>query len=193
MAYNNNVPLVNQTIASTTVPIHDNFAFLDTGIGQEHNFDVTDATKMYHLQASMPNKGADPGALPAGTNGMYYVKGAQPKFFDGANVWQLMISGVFQKTASGIVALNTGSDTVFFTSPAYSCGVYFIIPQLTITAQNASAMGFFVSSNTDVQLGNASSFDPNISITTSGLAIRARVATAPLNGNYTVVVLYFTP
>lgn len=86
MTYTNNVPQANQRIADTQSPILANFTFLEPCIGQEHNFDDTDATKTYHLQASMPNKVTDP-ALPAGTDGMYYVKGGVPKFVnsDGAN------------------------------------------------------------------------------------------------------------
>lgn len=82
MAYDNNVPQATQTIAQTQPIINENFAFLDDAIDQEHNFDVTDATKTYHKQASMPNQ-ADPVALPAGTDGMYYVNGGLPKFYNG--------------------------------------------------------------------------------------------------------------
>lgn len=82
MAYDNNVPQATQTIAQTQPIINENFAFLDSAIDQEHNFDVTDATKTYHKQASMPNQ-ADPVALPAGTDGIYYVNGGLPKFYNG--------------------------------------------------------------------------------------------------------------
>ncbi len=82
MVYNNNVPLGNQTIASTTDPIRNNFAFLQDAIGQEHNFDPTDPANTYHLQAAMPNQGS--ASLPAGTNGMYYVNNGQARFLTGS-------------------------------------------------------------------------------------------------------------
>lgn len=82
MAYTSNVPQANQQIAATQGPINANFQFLLSSIGQEHNFDVSDATKTYHLKASMPNM-VDPIALPPGINGIYYVKGGQPWFYNG--------------------------------------------------------------------------------------------------------------
>lgn len=88
MVYNNNVPLGNQTIASTTDPIRGNFAHLQSAIGQEHNFDPADPAKTYHLQAAMPNLGAP--VLPALTDGMYYVSGGESRFIDGSgNINQL--------------------------------------------------------------------------------------------------------
>lgn len=91
MAYTNNVPQGNQTIASTTDPIRNNFAFIETSINQEHNFDATDATKTYHLQASMPDKMATP-ALPAGTNGIYYVQAGEARFVtNGGDVCQFSL------------------------------------------------------------------------------------------------------
>jgi len=88
MAYTNNVPQGNQTIASTTDPIRNNFAFLQTSIDQEHNFDITDGTKTYHKKASMPNRALSP-ALPAGTNGVYFVSSGKPYFYDGTTNYLL--------------------------------------------------------------------------------------------------------
>ncbi len=83
MAYTNNVPQGNQTIASTTDPIRNNFAFIQTSIDQEHNFDITDGTKTYHKKASMPNLALSP-AVPAGTNGVYFVNDAKAYFYNGS-------------------------------------------------------------------------------------------------------------
>lgn len=88
MTYTPNTPQGNQTVAATQSPILNNFTFLDNAINQEHNFDVSDATKTYHKQASMPNR-AHPVALPAGTNGMHYVNGGQARYYDGTNYSQL--------------------------------------------------------------------------------------------------------
>lgn len=83
--YDDNVPQATQTIAQTQPIINENFVFIKGAIGQEHNFDDADDTNTYHLQASMPNM-ADPVALPAGTNGMYYVSGGLPKYYNGTQV-----------------------------------------------------------------------------------------------------------
>jgi hypothetical protein len=99
MAYNNNVPLGNQTRASTTDSIRNNFDFLQSSIGKEHNFNASNAAATYHLQASMPNQALSP-ALPAGTNGAYFVSSASPYFYDGSvnwllNEWEGLLSGTY--------------------------------------------------------------------------------------------------
>lgn len=74
MVYTNSTPQANQQISATQSPILQNFEFLQTGIGTEHNFDAGGSgSDMYHLQASMPNI-SGPETLPTDTNGMYYVK-----------------------------------------------------------------------------------------------------------------------
>lgn len=90
MVYTNNVPQGSQTIAQTTDPIRDNFAFIQSAINQEHNFSAADPTVTYHLRASMPN--STPVGLPAGTNGMYYVEGGEAKFRNNSgNISQLTL------------------------------------------------------------------------------------------------------
>lgn len=93
MTYTPNVPQATQTVAFTQPLIENNFGFLQASIGQEHNFDVTDPTKTYHKQASMPNYsgngGNDPAALPMFTDGMFYVLNSGARFFDGTNVSRL--------------------------------------------------------------------------------------------------------
>lgn len=107
MTYTPNVPQANQQIAATQVPILNNFTFLEASIGQEHNFDVTDATKTYHLQASMPNQ--DPSSpVPAGTNGMYYINASLPRFWDSSNKWFINMSLVKFQAFSNTISLAAG-------------------------------------------------------------------------------------
>lgn len=190
MTYTPNVPQANQTIASTTTPIRQNFQFIETDLQVEHSFNGNSAAaEGTHLKASMPNQ-ADPGSLPAGTNGQYYVGSAKPKFYDGTTARFLQMATLEENISTGTVALTT-SNTVFFTAPANSSGCYFLVPPSGIDASDASAMGQFVSGDTDVNSGHLS--DPGITISDSGLDIRAATTSGSLNGNYKYVVVYYTP
>lgn len=192
MAYTNNVPQGSQQIATTQPIIQANFGFLQSGIGIEHNFAPGGSgSDMYHLQASMPNRaGGDPIALPAGTNGMYYVRGGLPKFYNTiANFIQL--TNTPYKILTGTVALTNNSQTVFLTVPQFSCGAYFLIPNNSKAATTVSAMGFFVSSNTVVQPGQVE--DPGMSVgTLGGLDLVAQTDVGN-QGNFTYFAMYFTP
>lgn len=115
--YDDNVPQATQTIAQTQPIINENFVFIKGAIGQEHNFDDADETNTYHLQASMPNQ-ADPGALPAGTDGMYYVNGGLPKFYNGT-VYSL-IGNV--QTSTGVQSVGAGL-TVDILGPGNFMGI----------------------------------------------------------------------
>jgi hypothetical protein len=90
MTYTPNVPQKNQQIATTQQPILNNFGFLPAAIGQEHNFNVADATQTYHKQASMPNQSTP--SVPASTNGVYYIKNAQAWFTNGILDVQLSLN-----------------------------------------------------------------------------------------------------
>ncbi len=94
MAYTNNVPQANQQIAATQGPINANFDYIQKAVGQEHNFlsNDTDPTHTYHLQASMPNR-ADPGSLPPGTKGMFYVNGGEAKFYNSSGAISRLSEG----------------------------------------------------------------------------------------------------
>lgn len=96
MAYTSNVPQGNQQIAATQPIIQANFGFLPTAIGQEHNFNASGSgTDTYHLKASMPNlSGGDPVALPPGTNGIYYVLGGIPKFYNTSGAFPIATGAV---------------------------------------------------------------------------------------------------
>jgi hypothetical protein len=71
--YTPNVPQGNQQIALTQGPILTNFTYLSTYVGQEHNFDVTGNTPMFHEQCSMPSQSALAAYPIDGTTGVYYV------------------------------------------------------------------------------------------------------------------------
>lgn len=128
MAYDNTVPQANQQISASQPIIQGNFNFLESAIGQEHNFDTSDPTKTYHKQASMPNE-ADPVALPAGTNGIYYVNGGEPKFYDGTTNWFLALSQISGGVNSGTKTINgSGLFNFFNTGSSVSAGLIFLIP-----------------------------------------------------------------
>lgn len=111
--YTNNVPQGNQRIADTQVPIQANFGFLQTAIGTEHNFNTTDPTKTYHLQASMPNQAVNP-AIPAGTNGVYYVSGNSPRFKSSLGDGSLLFPNAYiQFNGNGANGpLNAGGNSI---------------------------------------------------------------------------------
>lgn len=118
MAYDQTVPQGSQQIATTQPIIQANFTYLQTGIGTEHNFDTTDATKMHHLKASMPNHAAfAPAALPTGTNGTFYVQtGGKAAFYDGTNdyilnYWTFTTTGTFATPGSS-------ANVTIYTLPA---------------------------------------------------------------------------
>ena len=158
------VPQGNQTIAATQAPILNNFAFLQTGLNKEHNFDATGTgTNMYHKFASMPNN-ADPGD-PTPQNGTFFVKNGAP-YFRGVGVGAIYsIVNAFPQAntasfRSGSLTLTT-SFAAFFTVPdtsltwsgsywmlrpggsPYSFGMWVFTPSdgVRITALDSSAIG----------------------------------------------------
>lgn len=179
--YTNNVPQSNQRIADTQPLIQANFGFLEDAINQEHNFDATDATKTYHLQASMPNlAGGDPVALPSGTNGLYYVLGGIPKFYN-ALVKFLKYSSCLSFTQSGSITLN-GSPQTMYTIPANSCGVFFVQSSNVATY----AMGSYISSGTNIGIHTTSS--STILVTNSGLNLIGATTGSSVPVKWTVEV-----
>lgn len=92
MTYTPSVPQGNQTIASSTDPIRNNFTFIQTDMRVEHSFNgnVGGLAEGVHLKASMPNA-ATP-AVPAGCNGVYYVKNGQAWFNNGSLDVQLSLN-----------------------------------------------------------------------------------------------------
>jgi hypothetical protein len=190
MAYTDNVPQANQQIAATQPLIQANFGFLETGIGTEHNFnDSGSGSDMYHLQASMPNQ-SDPGSLPAGTNGLYYVSGGLPKYYNGT-AYFLQTGALAQTVLTGTVALTTSAANVV-TIPANSVGQYYLLPPTGIGGV-AYAVGLFITSTSTLQLPFASDADPNITLNTSGRILQAQTTSSSYNGTYKYVVVYYTP
>ena len=96
MVYTSNVPQASQAIATTQPIIQANFGFLAASIGQEHNFNASGTgTDTYHKFCSMPNRsGGDPVALPAGTNGQFYVVNSTAKFYNTTQVGGNLLGAV---------------------------------------------------------------------------------------------------
>ena len=182
--YTQNVPQANQQIATTQPIINANFTYLQSAIGQEHHFNTADPAETYHTKASMPNL-VDPISVPSGTDGMYYVKDALPKFQSGATSLFIPANQLRQVMLTGSVVLNASSLTSVVTLPANSVGSYWIIG----TSTSACAMGQFVTDGADIAVGAVLDPDIFISSNTSALTMRA-LGTA---GTYKYVVIYYTP
>lgn len=105
MVYTNNVPQGNQTIASTTTPIRNNFAFIETDLQAEHSFNgnVPGLTEGAHKFCSMPNRALSP-AIPPGANGIYFVSSGKPYFYDGTTNFQLNYLGAQVTIQNGVGA-----------------------------------------------------------------------------------------
>lgn len=195
MAYTNNVPQGNQTIASTTDPIRNNFAFIQTDLQVEHSFNnnAPGVAEGVHLQASMPHLSPTPsGALPTGTTGIYYMRSGTPRFYDGTNNWQIQITQQPQVVITGTVSLTT-SYTNVFTVPTFSYGSYFISPASGsgISAGSASGAGFVLSSGSHIKIEAVG--DIGITLNDSGLIFQAKVDNSSNNGTYNYSLIYYTP
>lgn len=194
MAYTNNTPQATQTIAFTQPLIENNFMFLDTGIGTEHNFNASGTgSDMYHLQASMPNlSGGDPIALPAGTNGEYYVLGGVPKFYNTSAQF-IQLNPVTSSSLTGTVSLSTVNTTVA-TLPANSVGQYYLFKKgSSSTVAISSGTGFVLTDVDSITVGSSTTFNPNINIAVSGLDFKARTTSATYNGIYTYLFILYNP
>lgn len=111
MAYTQNVPQGNQQIASTQSIIESNFQYLQTYIGQDHNFDPTGFLNMYHKQCSMTNQAPLAGYPVAGANGVYYVTSNTAAYWDGTNNYNLSSGSV-----RAWVSFSTGAGPGFVVS-----------------------------------------------------------------------------
>ena len=194
VTYDNTTPAINQTIAQSQPLILGNFDYLKTQLGQEHNFDATGVLTMYHLQCSMPNKAVDPAALPTGTNGMYYVKGAVPKYYDGttASFFQLASSsGFIQKYITGSIGLTTSYQTVT-AIPADSVGLYWLFVKGG-TGVARCAPGVFVSDSNSIfpQSSVITGGDPGMDVQGSGLNFQAKLSSS--TATITYLFVYFNP
>ncbi len=188
MTYTNNVPQANQTIASTTTPIRNNFAFIQNDLQVEHQFNNNNPGQAEgtHIKASMPNV-ADPVALPAGTNGTYYVGASLPKFYNGTSYF-LLAGYTGQFMVKGTVAL-TNTPANVFTFPANTVGTMYIFNPANATA-SVCGMGQFITGTTGMTIGDVTS--PSLAFSFTGLTLRAAVDVAA-SGTYTYFLVYYTP
>ena len=137
MTYTPNIPQATQTIAFTQPLLQANNNFLQAAIGQEHNFNASDATQTFHSQASMPNMLFTPGSLPSGTNGIYFVRANLAKFYDGTDEYTMSI----WRTNKGTFTLgNNGVDvTIVAAVPSNTFGVIYMYsassPKLAMSGQ----------------------------------------------------------
>lgn len=189
MAYTNNVPQANQRISDTQAPILANFTFLPLSIGQEHNFDSTDATLTYHLKASMPSM-ADPiGALPSPLSGVYYVNSAFPKFYNtAAGASFIQTTNTLQVTQKGSQALTTSFVNIGTAIPNNSAGTYYLFSPGS-TAKYA--VGQFIVSNSTIVPSDLDGSSPGITMGGSGTTLQAKVDSG--SGTFTYLMVYSTP
>lgn len=139
MAYTNNVPQGSQLIPTTQPIIQANFGFLQTGLAVDHNFQAAGSgNNMYHNKASMPNQALSP-ALPAGTNGVYFVSSGKPYFYDGAinsnmSCWEEVLTGSWTTPAA------SGTYSNIAAIPANKVGIVILS---NLAAPNLMQFGFF--------------------------------------------------
>lgn len=196
MVYTSNVPQANQAIATTQPIIQANFGFLAASIGQEHNFNAAGSgTDTYHLQASMPNNGSDPPALPGLLRGVYYVFGSLPKFANASGTNYIQLSKVPYSTLTGTVNITSTAATLVSAIPANSVGQFFIFKKGgSNTASVSSASGTFVTDTNSMNTGTTSAFSPGITMSSSALNLQMRYP-AYTSGTvvFTYVINYWNP
>jgi hypothetical protein len=193
MTYTNNVPQANQKISTTQPIIEANFVYLQNAIGQEHNFpaNATNAEATYHLQASMPGQ-VDPGALPAGTNGIYYVdqsSPALPKFYNGtANfLWETPIQQFYDQQTH-LVPNNPLFVNMYTFSPN-TFGTFYITRDAHIST---GIVGQFLTDNNNHLITNPFPLTfPNFIIDIVNTTIQLSSTTGAAF-NATIRVFYFT-
>ena len=116
MPYNNNVPLANQSIASTQVPINNNFAFIQTDLRVDHVFNGnTPGAEGTHHQCQMAGQGSPPSLL-AGSLGAYYVDlQSNPQYLNSSDNKTYNLA-LWREINSGTVSLNTATGTTVYTN-----------------------------------------------------------------------------
>ena len=128
--YTPNTPQKTQKISDTQPLILSDFEFLPVLIGTEHSFTATidNADPLRnggtHLRCSMPNQ-LDPAALPTGTDGMYYVGGGLPKFYNGSVSSFMTTNTTNSFVVTGTTLVGVGA-TPLYTFPNNSSGTYYI-------------------------------------------------------------------
>lgn len=191
MTYTNNTPQSTQTIAFTQPLIFNNFAFIENSIRQEHNFDSTDATLTYHLKASMPNQALSP-ALPAGTNGVYFVNSGAAYFYDATNNWRL---STWQNFLTGTYTAT--SSTIFNTIDTLPANVQGIISLVNATGQYGQ-LGTFLTDGTRCYgvscrmkiNGSSADYPIELDNASATLALGGRRFDSNYSGPYTYKIFY---
>lgn len=190
MPYTRNVPQQNQTIASTTDPIRNNFMFLEDDLQVEHSFNgnIVGVAEGVHKQCSMQSQALSP-TLPAGTNGMYFVNGTDARYYDNTNNWLLSVwTGVLKGSWT-----STNSYTVISAVPANTVGIIL----LTKTTGVTNGIGIF---NTEALVCHACMCLMNFNSggtefvdlenNTSSLNISGKKSSGAINASYNYTIFY---
>ena len=120
MTYTPNTPLANQTIASTTTPIRNNFLYNNDSWQKDHTFNgnaVGSEDPGYHQHMSNPGI-SDPAILPTGISGIYYTSSSsQPKYFNNNQVGGVLLTPCnafinFNGTGTAGQPLNAAGNSV---------------------------------------------------------------------------------
>lgn len=194
MPYDNNVPQASQTVAATQSPINGNFAFIQTSLRADHNFNALNPGQAEgtHLQVSMPNQSLSP-VLPTGCNGTYFINSGLAFFFDGTrswvlNDWQNVLSGTYTPTSTSsfntVVAIpaNTVGQAIFYAGsvPVMASGTFF--------TDGATCYGF---SNRIKINGSSDDYPIELNNSGSGLNLSGRAFSSAYNNKtYTYKIFY---
>jgi hypothetical protein len=116
MSYTPNVPQGNQQIASTQVPILNNFTYINTAMRVNHTWNgngISTEAAGSHQRLDMPNQGSDIASLPSGIASVLYSIGSNLYAYNGN---KNPVSGV---SGSGTIAITTTAQP-FLTLPVTS-------------------------------------------------------------------------
>lgn len=191
MAYTSNVPQGNQQIATTQPTIQANFGFLNTGIGEEHNFNSAGSgTDMYHLKASMPNLALSP-VLPAGTNGVYFVNSGNGCYFDGTTNWR---TNQFQEVLTGtFTATNAFTTVVAVPANVVGFGIFYkqsgtrYMSSFTFFSDAGNTYAF---SNRIKINGSSDDYPVEMNNSVASLNLEGQRFSSTYGGNYTFKIWY---
>lgn len=116
MTYTNNVPQGNQQIASTQVPILNNFSYIDTAMKINHTWNgnaISTEDNGSHQTVAFPTQGSDIASLPTGIANVMYSIATNLYTYNGT---KNPVSGY---SGSGTVNITT-TPTAFITLPVTS-------------------------------------------------------------------------
>lgn len=197
MAYTSNVPQANQTIASTTTPIRNNFTFINTDLQVDHSFNGNSSgAEGTHLQCRMKGQGSPP-TLLTNNNGAYYVDTATPgnaQFYDGTNsykmnLWRDIITGT-------VTFVSTGTSTSIGLSPGalpnQTFGViYFYGPTTGVNTGNSTCcQNVFFTSSSKIWSYPQSSDSRTPILVDSNVSINGVTAESVITGTFFWTLVY---